>query len=80
MRARVAGRVKPSTAGRRLVFLALPFLAFGLLWAAWPPLAGRIPEDALALARTLGVAMALVSGAAVATGVWLIRRGDERIL
>lgn len=72
--------MKPSTAGRRLVFLALPFLAFGLLWAAWPPLEGRIPEDAMALARTLGVALTLLSLGALAVGVWLIRRGDERIL
>lgn len=73
-------RVKPSTAGRRLILLALPFLGFGLLWAAWPPLEGRLSADAMALARTLGVAMTLLSLGAITVGVWLIRRGEERIL
>lgn len=72
--------VKPSTAGRRLILMALPFLGFGLLWAAWPPLEGRLSEDAMALARTLGVAMTLLSLGALAVGVWLVHRGDERIL
>lgn len=72
--------MKPTTAGRRLILLSLPFLGFGLLWALWPPIADRLDPDVLALLRTLGVAMALLGMGAMALGVWLIRKGDERVL
>lgn len=62
------------------MLLALPFLAFGLLWAAWPPLEGQVSADVLALLRTGGVALVVLSGGAIAMGAWLIRRADERIL
>ncbi len=72
--------MKPSTAGRRLIFLSLPFLGFGVLWAAWPPMADRLGEDVLALLRTLGVAMTLIGLGALGVGAWLIRQGDGRAL
>lgn len=72
--------MRPRTAGWRLILLALPFLAFGLLWALRPPLEDRLSPDALILLRTLGVAMALLSMASIGVGSYLVRQDDERIL
>lgn len=72
--------MKPEEAGRRLILLTLPFLAFGLLWAIKPPIDDQLGEGVLAVTQALGVALAFLGVAAIALGVWLIRRGDERIL
>ncbi len=62
------------------MLLSIPFLVFGLLWAIHPPLQDRIDRDILVLLQTLGVAMALLSMAAIGLGVYLIRKDRERIL
>lgn len=71
--------MKPDEAGRRLILLSLPFLAFGLLWAIEPPI-DVFTGDVLALTQALGAALAFLSIGAISLGVWLIRRGDEKIL
>lgn len=76
---RVGRGVQPAEAGRRLILLALPFLAFGLLWAIDPPV-GVLTGDVRALTQALGAALAFLGLGAITVGVWLIRREDERIL
>lgn len=72
--------MKPAAAGRRLILLSLPFLAFGLLWALDPPIGDALGDDLLALTQALGAALAFLGLGAILLGIWLIRRGDERIL
>lgn len=71
--------MRGTTAGRRLVLLALPFTAFGLLWALAPPVAERLGPSA-ATARNLGWLLAGLGGASIAFGAYLLHRGDERIV
>lgn len=71
--------MRGTEAGRRLILLALPFTAFGLLWALAPPISG----DLLPAEATLRQAGWLLGGlglAAIALGGYLIWRGDERIV
>lgn len=72
--------MKPDEAGRRLILLALPFLAFGLFWALAPPIEGLLGPDVVALTQALGVALALLAFGAIGLGAWLIRSDDERVL
>lgn len=71
--------MRGTTAGRRLVFLALPFTAFGLLWALAPPVSDALGPEA-ATARGLGWMLAGLGGLAMAFGGYLLYRGDERIV
>lgn len=74
------GTVTPKQAGIRLILLALPFLAFGLLWALRPPLRGTLGEEITGLTQALGVAMAFLAVGAIALGVYLVRRPKEKVL
>lgn len=71
--------MRGTTAGRRLILLALPFTAFGLLWALSPPVSGTLGADA-GTARALGWMLAGLGAAAIAFGGYLLYRGDERIV
>ncbi len=71
--------MSPKQAGWRLILLTLPFLAFGLWWAISPPVTDAL-GPAAGIARSLGVALALLSVGAVAFGVFLIRRGSQKVL
>lgn len=71
--------MRGTTAGRRLVLLALPFTAFGLLWALAPPVADALGPHA-STARHLGWALAGLGAASIAFGGYLLHRGDERIV
>lgn len=71
--------MRGTTAGRRLIALALPFTAFGLLWALAPPVSGALGDEA-ATARALGWSLAGLGTAAIAFGGYLLYRGDERIV
>lgn len=71
--------MRGTTAGRRLILLALPFTGFGLLWALAPPVADALGSHA-ATARTLGWMLAGLGIAAIVFGLYLLHRGDERIV
>lgn len=71
--------MRGTTAGRRLVFLALPFTAFGLLWALSPPVSHALGPEA-DTARALGWMLAGLGGLAITFGGYLLYRGDERIV
>lgn len=71
--------MRGTTAGRRLVFLALPFTAFGLLWALAPPVSEALGPHA-GTAQALGWMLAGLGTAAIAFGLYLIRKGEERIV
>ncbi len=73
------GYVSPKQAGWRLILLTLPFLAFGLWWAIAPPVTDAL-GPAAGVARALGVALALLGVGAIAFGIFLIDRGDQRVL
>lgn len=71
--------MRGTTAGRRLIYLSLPFAAFGLLWALAPPTGdvGPVPASTV---RTLGWILTTLSLAATAFGGYLLWRGDRRIV
>lgn len=71
--------MRGTTAGRRLIFLALPFTAFGLLWALAPPITDALGDHA-STARGLGWMLTGLGLASIAFGVYLLHRGDERIV
>lgn len=71
--------MRGTTAGRRLIVLALPFTAFGLLWALAPPVSEAL-GSAASTARALGWMLAGLGAAAIAFGGYLWYRGDERIV
>lgn len=72
--------MKADEAGRRLILLALPFAAFGLLWILAPPLEERLGAQLLTAMRALGWALTGLSVAAIGFGVWLVSQKGERIL
>lgn len=71
--------MRGTTAGRRLILLAVPFTAFGLWWALAPPVTDALGAEA-ATAEALGWMLAALGFAAIAFGTYLIYRGDERIV
>lgn len=71
--------MRGTQAGRRLILLALPFAAFGLLWGLAPPVRDALGPHA-DTARGLGWILAAVGGVAIALGAYLLWRGDERIV
>ncbi|PSG96467.1 hypothetical protein BRD56_10720 [Thermoplasmatales archaeon SW_10_69_26] len=71
--------MRGTTAGRRLIFLALPFTAFGLLWALAPPVADALGSQA-STARNLGWLLTGLGASSIAFGAYLLHRGDERIV
>lgn len=71
--------MRGTTAGRRLVLLALPFTAFGLLWALAPPVSDALGPHR-ATAEALGWMLAGLGAAAIGFGGYLIHRGEERIV
>lgn len=71
--------MRGTTAGRRLIFLALPFTAFGLLWALAPPVSEALGAHA-GTAQVLGWMLAGLGALAIGFGLFLIRKGDERIV
>lgn len=66
-------------AGRRLIYLSLPFTAFGLLWLLAPPITEPLGAHE-ATARALGGLLAGLGLAAIGFGIYLIRRGEDRIV
>lgn len=71
--------MRGTTAGRRLILLAIPFTAFGLLWALAPPVAKALGPHA-DTARALGWLLAALGAASIGFGVYLLHRGEERIV
>jgi DNA-binding transcriptional ArsR family regulator len=74
------GLVRGTEAGKRLVYLAVPFLGFGLLLALSPPVTTGLGERELATVRTLGWVMTAGTLSALAFAGYLFWRGDERIV
>jgi len=72
--------VRGTEAGKRLVYLAVPFLGFGLLLALSPPVTTGLGERELATVRTLGWVMTAGTLSALAFAGYLFWRGDERIV
>lgn len=72
--------MRGSEAGRRLIYLALPFTAFGLLWVLAPPVADALSPTALETARTLGWVLTALGASAIAFGGYLLWRSDEKIV
>lgn len=62
-----------------MIYLAIPFTAFGLLWALAPPITAPL-EDHVSTVRVLGWSLAALGIAAIGFGVYLIHKGEERIV